>query len=40
VPEIGTCDMAYWAIAAAIPREDWDGAAIVPVINSHQAWIE
>lgn len=40
VPEIGTCDMAYWAIAAAISREDWDGAEIVPVINTHQFWSE
>ena len=40
IPEVGTCDMAYWAIAAAISREDWDGAAIVPVIHTHQLWSE
>ncbi len=40
IPEVGTCDMAYWAIAAAISREDWDGAEIVPVIYTHQLWSE
>lgn len=40
IPEVGTCDMAYWTIAAAISREDWDGAEIVPVINTHQLWSE
>ena len=40
IPEVGTCDMAYWTIAAAISREDWDGAAIVPVIHTHQLWSE
>lgn len=36
IPEVGTCDMAYWTVAAAISREDWDGAEIVPVINTQQ----
>lgn len=40
IPEVGTCDMAYWTIAAEISREDWDGAEIVPVINTHQFWSE
>lgn len=40
IPEVGTCDMAYWTVAAAISREDWDGAEIVPVINTHQFWSE
>lgn len=35
IPEVGTCDMAYWAIAAAIAREDWDGAAIVPRVSGY-----
>lgn len=40
IPEVGTCDMAYWTVAAAIARENWDGAEIVPVINTVQAWNE
>ncbi|MBQ7298255.1 MAG: hypothetical protein IJW77_00255, partial [Clostridia bacterium] len=40
IPEVGTCDMAYWTVAVAISREDWDGAEIVPVINTHQFWSE
>lgn len=40
IPEVGTCDMAYWTISTAISREDWDGAEIVPVINTHQLWSE
>ena len=40
IPMEGTCDMAYWAIAVPIFREDWDGAEIVPVINTHQFWSE
>ncbi len=35
VPEVGTCDMAYWTITAEISREDWDGAAIVPRVNGY-----
>ena len=35
IPAVGTCDMAYWAIAAAISREDWDGAAIVPRVSGY-----
>ena len=34
VPEVGTCDMAYWTVTAAISRADWDGAEIVPVIHT------
>ena len=35
IPEEGTCDMAYWAIAVAISREDWDGAQIVPCVSGY-----
>lgn len=38
IPEVGTCDMAYWAIAAAISREDWDGASIVPCVSGYDAF--
>ncbi|MBR5869401.1 MAG: hypothetical protein IKZ09_00050 [Clostridia bacterium] len=37
VPPEGTCDMAYWTLTAAIPREEWDGAEIVPVIHTVQS---
>ncbi len=40
IPEVGTCDMAYWTVVAAISREDWDGAEVVTVINTVQAWNE
>ena len=37
VPPEGTCDMAYWTLTAAIPREDWNGSEIVPVIHTVQS---
>ncbi len=40
VPAEGTCDMAYWTFTTAISREDWNGAEIVPIINTVQAWNE